>query len=185
VEAGEPRLRAEHVQVGGVEEGVDHAQEEQERRDLGKEESRHAELSGDEEGAQHIDAAFEGVVLSSLGPANPSRDLGLGKIADVLLLAASLALVACWRHGRKGLQRDDGAEDGNDWHEDHNKEGNLLRGDCGGCRSGKFRISTGSGVQGKEGKARRQPSGRKHRDWLTYPASGSPQRGSSQICTTL
>ena len=136
VGAGEPQLRPEEVEVERIGERVEEAHAQEERRDLGKEQLAHGELffvfeaRGDKEGAEHALNCLKRVVLRRPEAGDP-RMLAIEdevELSRSLLLAGALALVAIRPECRGGLKGDDGADNGEEWHDRHDKIGHLLHG---------------------------------------------------------
>ena len=73
VEAREPDLRADEVDVQRVGERVDEAADQEERRELGKERCRELLLSRDEEAADGEDGGFPRIILRRLDALDPAR----------------------------------------------------------------------------------------------------------------
>ena len=73
VEAREPDLRADEVDVQRVGQRVDEAADEEERRELREERRRQVLLDGDDEAADGEDRGFPGVVLRRLDALDPAR----------------------------------------------------------------------------------------------------------------
>ena len=116
VEAREPDLRADEVDVQRVGQRVDEAADEEERRELGKEGRRELLLDGDDEAADGEDGGLPGVVLRGLDALDPARarEAELLDGAGSLGRAADLGLVAVGRERGQALEGDDGQEDGVD-----------------------------------------------------------------------
>ena len=116
VEAREPDLRADEVDVQRVGERVDEAADQEERRELGKERCRELLLSRDEEAADGEDGGFPRIILRRLDALDPARtrEAELLDGARRLGRAADLGLVAVGRERGQALEGDDGQEDGVD-----------------------------------------------------------------------
>ena len=71
VEAREPDLRADEVDVQRVGQRVDEAADEEERRELGEEGRRELLLDGDDEAADGEDRGFPRVILRRLDALDP------------------------------------------------------------------------------------------------------------------
>ena len=105
VEAREPDLRADEVDVERVGQRVDEAADEEERRELGEEGRRQVLLDGDDEAADGEDRGLPGIVLRALDTLNPARarEAELLDGAGRLGRAADLGLVAVGRERGQAL----------------------------------------------------------------------------------
>ena len=116
VEAREPDLRADEVDVQRVGERVDEAADQEERSELGEEGRRELLLDADEEAADGEDRGLPRVILRRLDALDPARAReaqffdGAGRLGR----AADLGLVAVGRERREALEGDDRQEDGVD-----------------------------------------------------------------------